>query len=210
MGIIGFGTDPLRVGVIQISGLLETLVIRPVEPCDIERIAEIYNHYILHTVVTFEEEVVSGREMADRIQEVSSASLPWLVAEDSNRVLGYAYAGKWKGRCAYRFSVESTVYLDPSAIGRGLGAALYDALFAALRRRSTHAIIGGIALPNTASVALHEKFGMQKVAHFKGVGFKFGRWIDVGYWQVCLGEAQPGVPPDAPASGPSAFQQVRG
>ncbi|HEV7431928.1 MAG TPA: GNAT family N-acetyltransferase, partial [Steroidobacteraceae bacterium] len=93
------------------------------------------------------------------------------------------YASRWKGRCAYRYSVESTVYLEPLAVGQGLGTALYSALFARLQELGCHVVIGGIALPNAASVALHEKFGMRQVAHFAQVGNKFGRWVDVGYWQ---------------------------
>jgi phosphinothricin acetyltransferase len=161
-------------------------VIREAQAGDSEAIAAIYNHYIRETVITFEEQEVTARDMASRVEEVQGAGLPWLVAEEAGRVLGYAYASKWKGRCAYRYTVETTVYLDPSAIGRGAGTRLYDALFALLRERSMHVVIGGIALPNESSIALHEKFGMKKVAHFGEVGFKFGRWIDVGYWQVNL------------------------
>lgn len=164
-------------------------MIRLVEPRDFERLAEIYNHYIRTSIITFEEQVVTGEEMGSRTREVADAGLPWLVLEEDDRVLGYAYASKWKGRCAYRFSVESTVYLDPAATGRGLGKRLYRDLFQRLQGKSIHAIIGGIALPNDASVALHESFGMQKVAHFKEVGFKFNRWIDVGYWELCASSA---------------------
>lgn len=160
--------------------------IRPALPADAETIAGLYNHYVLHTVVTFEEAAIDGTEIAARMREVAAAGLPWLVAEDEGAVVGFAYAGKWKGRCAYRYSVESTVYLHPAAAGRGLGSRLYEALFAALRAKGIHAVIGGIALPNAESVALHEKFGMRKVAHFEQVGFKFGRWVDVAYWQVLL------------------------
>ena len=148
--------------------------------------ARIYNHYIRETVVTFEEEPLSASEIARRIEEVQRASLHWLVAERDGNVLGYAYAGKWNRRTAYRFAVEVTVYIDPDHVGRGLGSRLYRQLFALLERQGIHAVIGGIALPNEASVALHEKFGLQKVAHFKEVGFKFNRWIDVGYWQRFL------------------------
>ena len=146
-------------------------------------VAGIYNHYIRETVVTFEEEPVSAAEMAGRIEEVQSASRPWLVAESDGRVVGYAYAGPWHVRSAYRFSAEITVYLAPTHVGRGIGSKLYAELFPILQARSIHAVMGGIALPNEASVALHEKFGLRKVAHFEQVGFKFNRWIDVGYWQ---------------------------
>lgn len=158
-------------------------MIRPATPSDGDALARIYNHYVTQTIVTFEEEPVAPAEMASRLQEVLSAKLPWLVAEQDGQVVGYAYASKWKGRVGYRFSCESTVYLEPGRTGGGLGTKLYEQLFSALQARGLHAVIGGIALPNDASVALHEKLGMRKVAHFPEVGFKFGRWIDVGYWQ---------------------------
>lgn len=165
---------------------LKDATIRAATAADAAGIAGIYNYYVTGTIVTFEEEAVSSSEMALRIAEVTSESLPWLVIELAGQVLGYAYASKWKGRCAYRFSSEVTVYLAQDQLGRGLGSRLYSEVFLLLRERGMHAAIGGIALPNLASVALHEKFGMAKVAHFKEVGFKFGRWIDVGYWQRTL------------------------
>jgi phosphinothricin acetyltransferase len=121
--------------------------------------------------------------MAARLAAVEAAGLPWLVGEQEGAVVGYACATPWKGRSAYRFTVEVSVYLDPSCTGRGWGTRLYERLFERLARRGIHAAIGGIALPNDASVALHEKLGMAKVAHFRETGFKLGRWIDVGYWQ---------------------------
>jgi phosphinothricin acetyltransferase len=124
--------------------------------------------------------------MARRMEEVWSASLPWLVAELGGHVVGYAYASKWKARYGYRFSTEISVYLDAAHGGRGMGSKLYDQLFPMLRDRGVHSAIGGIALPNEASVALHEKFGLEKVAHFKEVGIKFNQWIDVGYRQRTL------------------------
>jgi phosphinothricin acetyltransferase len=160
--------------------------IRAATIADAEAVAEIYNHYVTKTAVTFEEEEVSPSEIAQRFKAVWSASLPWLVAEVNGQVTGYAYASMWHGRSAYRFSTEVTVYLAPAHAGRGIGSRLYGRLFPILRDRGVHAVIGGIALPNEASVALHEKFGLEKVAHFKEVGYKFDRWIDVGYWQRIL------------------------
>src|SRR4029450_10891594 len=113
-------------------------------------------------------------------------SPPCLVAESGAGVVGYAYATKWKARSAYRFSVETTVYLAAGLGRRGLGSRLYEELFRVLKEKGVHAAIGGIALPNDASVALHEKFGMRKVAHFEQVGFKFGKWVDVAYWERIL------------------------
>jgi phosphinothricin acetyltransferase len=124
--------------------------------------------------------------MAVRIEQVRARGLPWLLAEDAAGVAGYAYAGPWRVRAAYRHSVETSIYLAPRAAGRGIGRSLYAALLDALRERDVHAVIGGVSLPNAASVALHERMGFAQVARFEEVGFKFGRWIDVGYWQLRL------------------------
>ncbi len=162
------------------------MTIRPATTADAPAIAAIYNHYISTTSITFEETPVTAPMMAERIAALQAEGLPWLVVLADDRVVGYTYASKWRVRHAYRFSAESTVYLEPGQSGRGLGAALYGALLAALRSAGYHLVIGGIALPNEASVALHEKLGFEKVAQFKEVGFKFERWIDVGYWQLTL------------------------
>jgi phosphinothricin acetyltransferase len=166
--------------------VLGTALVRDATPADAAAIAAIYDHYVLTSWITFEESPVPAIEMARRMDEVRAASLPWLVAERDGRVVGYAYATKWKGRCAYRYSVESTVYLDPAATGGGLGTALMTALLERLRAASLHVVIAGIALPNPASVKLHERLGLRRVATFAEVGFKFERWIDVGYWQRTL------------------------
>ena len=165
---------------------METKIIRAATDSDAQVIADIYNYYIAHTVVTFEEQPVSWRDILDRMAKVADSNLPWLVAADAGVVVGYAYAAKWNARSAYRHTAESTVYLSHTAVANGWGTRLYQALFDKLRLAAIHSVIGGITLPNPASVALHEKFGMKKVAHFKEVGYKFGRWLDVGYWQVEL------------------------
>jgi phosphinothricin acetyltransferase len=108
------------------------------------------------------------------------------VWEEDGAIAGYAYATEWKERSAYRFSVESTVYVAPGLAGRGIGTRLYEALLAELQRRKVHCVIGGISLPNDASVALHERLGFVKIGHFKEVGWKFDRWVDVGYWELVL------------------------
>jgi phosphinothricin acetyltransferase len=159
-------------------------MIRAIQAKDVDEIVKIYNHYIAETVITFEESVITPNDMLSRIAEVHANDLPWLIAEDeSGTVVGYAYATKWRARFAYRFSVEVTVYLSPNAARKGFGSQLYTALFFALKQRSIHSVIGGITLPNPASIALHEKFGLTQVALFKEVGFKFETWLDVGYWQ---------------------------
>ena len=160
-------------------------MIREAQQSDGHALAQIYNYYIEESVVTFEEETITAEEMSRRIGALAETR-PWLVVEEDSEVLGYAYASQWHGRCAYRYSVESSVYLDHRAGGKGLGSRLYESLLERLRSEGLHVVIGGIALPNPASVALHEKFGFKKAAHYEEVGFKFGKWIDVGYWQLKL------------------------
>ena len=160
--------------------------IRPAAPADGAQLASIYSHYVLHTTVTFEEEAVTGEAMGHRVMEASNVNLPFLVAESGSTLFGFAYASRWKGRCAYRFSAETTVYIRPTDVGRGLGSALYGSLLPILRTGGIHTAIGGIALPNEASVALHEKFGFRETAVFREVGYKCNRWVDVGYWQLII------------------------
>lgn len=152
---------------------------------DAEAICHIYNHYVCNTHISFEEQVVTSAEMSRRILDVSE-NLPWLLLENDGLIEGYAYASKWRVRSAYRFSVEVSVYLLPEARGRGIGSCLYEALLDQLAKLGVHAVIGGIALPNDASISLHEKMGFKKVAHFERVGFKNDQWVDVGYWQKML------------------------
>ena len=160
-------------------------MIRPVQPSGVAQICEIYNHYVDNTVVTFEEEPVSPTEMSQRIEQLRS-SLPWLVSEVDGAVCGYAYAAPYRWRSAYKFTVETTLYLAPERTGPGLGTNLYRALLKQLRERKLHCALGGIALPNPVSVALSERCGFRKVGELKEVGWKQGRWVDVGYWELIL------------------------
>jgi L-amino acid N-acyltransferase YncA len=167
-------------------GDMTSVTVRPASAADVAALARIYNHYIQDTVITFEEEPVSAQVMATRVSEVQALSLPWLVAESGNEVVGYAYATKWKARSAYRHSVETTIYLQQGCERRGIGTTLYRGLLSDLRVRGLHVAIGGAALPNEASIALHEKLGFEHVATFRQVGFKHERWVDVAYWQLVL------------------------
>jgi len=160
--------------------------IRSAYPADAAAIAAIYNHYVRTSTITFEETEVAEAAMAQRVSNVISSKLPWLVLEEDGKVLGYAYASKWKERSAYRFSVESSIYLHTDARGKGHARRLYAHLFELLRQSGVHLVIGGVALPNEASVGLHEKLGFERVGAFREVGRKFGRWIDVSYWQLKL------------------------
>ncbi len=158
-------------------------MLRKATAADAPGIASIYNHYVLHTHVTFEEKRVPAKEMARRITTVTEKG-PWLIYQEQGEIAGFAYAHAWKARPAYRYSVESTVYVKPGEHGQGMGTRLYTALLNELQARKMHAAIGGIALPNEASIRLHEKLGFKKIGQFNEVGYKFKKWIDVGYWQL--------------------------
>ncbi len=148
-------------------------------------LASIYNPYVTELVTSFEYEPVDGPEMAGRVDRVT-ARYPWLVCERGGEILGYAYASRWKERQAYHYCAETTIYLRQGAEGQGIGTELYTELLRALPVHDVKIAIGCIALPNEASVALHEKLGFAKVGHFPAVGFKFDRWIDIGYWRKAL------------------------
>lgn len=160
-------------------------MIRSAQIGDAASISGIYNEYIRNSAATFEEDDVPPDEMARRIETVLR-DYPWLVFEEHNEIVGYTYARRWRDRAAYRHTVETGTYLDARFTGKGIGTQLKQALLDELKARGFHAVISGIALPNPASVALCEKFGFIKVAHFSEVGRKFNRWIDVGYWQLKL------------------------
>lgn len=174
----------MNAGMGEAAGVTEELVIRDAEIADAARLAEVYNHYIRNTIITFEADELSAAEFAQRLK-AHPANLPWLVIEERGRVVGYCYAGPWKQRSAYANSVETSIYLDQAVCSRGIGKRAYSSLLSKIG--DYHAIMGGIALPNDASVALHEALGFRKVAHFREIGNKFERWIDVGYWQLLPG-----------------------
>jgi phosphinothricin acetyltransferase len=161
------------------------MMVRPVQMADVQEICDIYNYYVSNTVATFEVYMVSEEEMVKRI-ESAPPGLPWLCALDDNGVSGFAYASPWKSRTAYRYALETTVYVRKDKNGRGIGHLLYNELINNTKKLHYHSLVAGIALPNEASVALHEKCGFKKVAHFREIGFKFDRWIDVGYWELLL------------------------
>ncbi len=160
-------------------------MIRRAQLSDAPALAELYNYYITHSVVTFEEDPISAEQMRERMEAILG-KWPWLVFEQGNELLGYAYATAWKPRTAYRFTVEVTVYVRHGHAGKGIGKSLYAELIGQLKAAGVHAVIGGITLPNPASQALHESLGFVKVAHFKESGFKFGEWRDVGYWELIV------------------------
>jgi phosphinothricin acetyltransferase len=163
---------------------------------DAAAIAAIYAPFIEQTPITFETDPVGGDEMAQRIMSAGD-EFPWFVAEgEGEGVLGYAYASRFRARSAYRFAVETSVYLDPRACRRGIGSQLYLLLLDTLRAQGFTEAIAAIALPNDASVALHEKFGFYKCGVYSQVGYKLGGWHDVGLWQCRL--AEPTLTPKEP------------
>ena len=163
---------------------------------DAPAVAAIYRPYVTDSLVSFELEPPDHAAMADRMAKILGR-LPWLVCEEDGVVLGYAYAGKYRERAAYQWSVETTVYLRPDCHRRGLGSALYTELFGLLVQQGYYTAYAGIALPNAASVGLHESFGFEPVGIYRNAGFKFGAWHDVGWWQ------KPLRPYAAPISTPS-------
>jgi phosphinothricin acetyltransferase len=160
-------------------------MIRPVKIDDAAAIHDIYNYYIINTVISFEEEPLSGGEMAERIREIS-LKYPWFVWEDPEGLIGYAYVNKWKERIAYRRAAELSIYLKKGYEGKGIGGRLFSHLLEAVKKTDIHALVSGITLPNERSVALHEKFGFKKIAQFNEIGFKMDKWLDVGYWELIL------------------------
>jgi L-amino acid N-acyltransferase YncA len=160
-------------------------MIRKVLPEDADQICAIYNYHVVNTIVTFEEVPVAEKEMARRINDIA-LKFPWLVYEEDKMIAGYAYASAWRTRSAYRYAAETTVYIHEDFKNKQIGTALYKRLIEYMKNLSFHCLIGGIALPNNASIVLHEKLKFKKVAQFEQVGFKFNRWVDVGYWELIL------------------------
>ncbi len=162
-------------------------MIRNVKLEDAESLTTMYNYYIETSGVTFEETLITADDMRSRIQQIHfEKGFPYIVYEIDNEILGYAYATTFRERVAYRYTTESTVYVDPKHFGKGIGKELYRELIDLLKQQDFHSVIGVITLPNEASVKLHEQFGFRKVGHFTEVGKKFGRWMDVGFWELLL------------------------
>jgi L-amino acid N-acyltransferase YncA len=160
--------------------------IRPADVPDAAGIAAVYRPYVTDSVASFEAVAPDEAEMARRM--VSAPRLPWFVACRDGAVVGYAYAGPHRARAAYRWSVDCSVYLTADERGAGTGRALYERLLRELTELGHVTAFAGIALPNPASVRLHEALGFSPVGVHRGTGFKAGRWHDVGWWQLLLRE----------------------
>ena len=165
------------------------IVVRDAAPADAGDIAAIYAPVVGKTAISFEETPPGRGEIARRMR--ATPRLPWLIADDAGRVAGYAYASAHRARPAYRWSADCSVYLDPRYRSRGLGRLLYEHLITEVINLGYISLFAGIALPNAASVGLHEAMGFRPVGVFRNVGYKLGAWRDVGWWQLPLCEAPP-------------------
>lgn len=161
-------------------------MIRDVTLNDAKRITQIYNYYIEQTIITFEYDIVSEDEISKRIQKIQSKGYPFIVYEENDEVIGYAYLSNWRERIAYNITLETSIYLDRNTIGKGLGKTLYKELINKSRSINIHSLIGVISLPNEASQKLHESLEFKLVGNFKESGVKFDRLIDVEFWQLIL------------------------
>ena len=161
-------------------------MIRKVKLSDAERISEIYNYYIENTAVTFDENPVAEEKIRQKIEEVCTKGYPYIVYEENGLLAGYAYISTWRPHSAYGITLETSIYLDMQYAGKGLGTKLYEVLIEESRKINIHSLIAVISLPNDLSRKLHEKFGFRLVGNFRETGVKFGRLIDVEFWQKIL------------------------
>ncbi len=152
---------------------------------DTKYLLDIYNYYVLNSTATFDDDILSFEIFLEKVSQINT-NYPFLVFEENSEILGYAYGSKFRPKPAYNKTVESTIYVKNGIYRKHIGTKLYNELLKLLKEENYHVVLGVLTLPNDASVKLHEKFGFKKVAHLKQVGFKFGEWQDVGFWQLKL------------------------
>ena len=193
---------------VSVGGIGLPMVVRLMQDSDVSAITEINDWYILRTTANFNVDPVGVEAMRDEWL-AGQGRFPWLVALDDPKgalrtdagapldepVVGFAKASAWKGRCAYDWSAEVTVYVHHEHHGRGIGLMLYERLFAILRDQGYRTLLAAITQPNEPSVRLHERMGMKRVGYHARVGWKFEAWHDVGHWQMALGDTD--SPPKA-------------
>ncbi|MCF6280307.1 MAG: N-acetyltransferase family protein [Flavobacteriaceae bacterium] len=160
-------------------------MIRDFQLDDIEQLVRIYNYYINNTVITFDRIPFTVDDFKQKIKSIYK-KYPFIIFEENNEILGFAYGSSWRAKPSYKHTAESTIYLKNGVLGKGIGTKLYTELLQQLKQQKFHTIIGGLTLPNGASIKLHEKLGFKKAAHFKEVGRKFDQWYDVAFWQLTL------------------------
>lgn len=160
-------------------------MIRDVKLQDAQAITDIYNEYVLNSTITFETEPLSVETMESRIKTLSK-DFPYFVYEEDGKILGYCYVHHWKERAAYRYTLETTVYLSAQAKGKGIGTILMKKLISTCKEGGYHSLIACITAGNEESYHLHDKLGFKQVAHYKEVGLKFDKWIDVVDFELIL------------------------
>jgi L-amino acid N-acyltransferase YncA len=162
------------------------LILRDAVPDDAAALSAIYEHYVLNTVITFDETPLSAPEWADKVAHIQADGWPVLVAEVDSQVLGYAYVSQFRPKSAYRFTVEDSIYLAPAATGRGIGRPLLAGVLERSRAAGARSVVAVITAPGEVSVALHERAGFIDAGVLRDAGFKFGQWVDTIQLQLSL------------------------
>ncbi|MCU1577804.1 MAG: phosphinothricin acetyltransferase [Rhodoglobus sp.] len=162
--------------------------IRDATTADLPHVREIYNHYVMNSTVTFDEEAMTLADLKHKFQKITTKKMPFLVAESPRgQLLGYAYVYPWKEKAAYRFTVENSIYLGPASTGKGLGKVLLRELIERSKAAGLKEIIAVIADRGAeASIAMHKSFGFKEIGHMGKVGFKFNRWLGTVLMQKSL------------------------
>lgn len=160
-------------------------MIRPFKIEDTQQLLNIYNYYVLNSVATFDLEILTYETFLKKVTQIDN-EYPFIVFEENNKILGFAYGSRFRPKPAYNKTVESTVYVKHDEHGKRIGYKLYKELLTLLKKEKFHLVLGVLTIPNEASVNLHEKFGFKQVASIEDVGFKFGKWQNVGFWQLKL------------------------
>jgi phosphinothricin acetyltransferase len=162
-------------------------MIRTVKQTDIEQIAKLYNYYIENTTVVFAKKSLSSDEVQQRIEEICRKNFPYIVYEENGKLLGFACLNTFRPHSAYDITLEASIYIDRNEKGKGIGSMLFAELIKHAKQMKTiHSLVSVVALPNDESRRLHEKFGFRLVGNFKESGQKFGKLIDVEFWQLML------------------------
>ena len=174
--------------------LAPAVAIRRAQECDAAAISEIYAHHVRHGVATFDQQAPTEAETAIKIMEITSRAWPFLVAEQQERVVGYAYATQFRDRPAYAYTCENSIYVAPTHLGQGIGRQLLAGLLEAAEVAGFRQMIGVIGGTDPASVALHTALGFREAGRMRSVGHKFGRWLDTVYMQRALGDGDAAQP----------------
>ncbi len=160
-------------------------MIRKYHPKDLQSIVDILNYYVKNDACIFQVEPYTFDEIEKKL-EIIQATYPIFIEEKDNKVIGFAYGARWRDKPAYAKSVETTIYVHPDYLHAGIGEPLYRKLIETLTQMNFHLLVAGMTMPNLGSQRLHEKLGFEKVGEFKEAGMKFGKWHNVGFWQMVI------------------------